>query len=147
MKSYFRTYLGRVAAILAMICALAIVARAAQTLLTAQTPLGPYPGTVSAGQLAFTFAAADNVNGNSFAYTGHEVLLIQNTDAAAQTVTISSVADQFGRTQDVTAYSIPASGFAVFNFRGGGTGWKQNDGTVHFTASTATIKFAVLSIQ
>lgn len=144
---YITSHFRRFAACAALLCFAAMAAYATQTALTPQSPLGPYPGTVSAGQLAFTFAASDNVNGNSFPCTGHEVLLVDNTDAASQTITISSVADQFGRTQDITAYSMAAGTFAVFNFRGGCTGWKQTDGTVHILTSAATVKVAVLTIQ
>lgn len=138
----------RAAAACVMILGLALVAYAtAPTSITAQTPLGPYPGAVSAGQLALTFTAADNVNGNSFALTGHEILIVDNTDVGAQTVTITSVADSRGRTQDVTAYSMAAGTFAAFSFRGGTEGWKQSDGTVHITASAAAVKFAIIYAQ
>lgn len=143
----FKWNVRRAAAFVVLLFGFAMCAYAAQTALTPQSPLGPYPGTVSAGQLALTFASSDNVNGNSFPCTGHEILLVDNTDAASQTVTISSVADQFGRTQDITAYSLAASTFAVFNFRGGCTGWKQTDGTVHVLTSAATVKLAVIQVQ
>ena len=147
MKKYLASHFRRAAAFFALLAFTAAAAWGAQTLLTAQTPTGPFPGTVSAGQLALTFSAADNVNGNAFALTGHEILIVDNTDAAAQTITITSVPDQYNRSQDVTAYSLPAGTFAAFSFRGATSGWKQTDGTVHFTASAATIKFAVIYAQ
>lgn len=110
------------------------------------TPKGPYiAGQPGAGTLGFVFTACDASNGNSFATSGTEILLVQNTDAsAAHTFTISSVADSFNRTGDVTAYSLPLSTFAVFNFRQGAPGFRQTDGTVHLTCSTAAISYAVI---
>jgi hypothetical protein len=115
-----------------------------QTNVALQTPLGPY-AQPSAGQLAITEQAADASNGNKFTLSGHEVLVMHNTDTVAQTVTISSVADNEGRTGDITTYSIAAGAIAVYSFRGGVGGWQQSDGSVHMLASAATIKFAVLT--
>lgn len=144
MKLKMKTF-RRLIAVLVLLSGISMAVYAAQTLITAQTPLGPYPGTVSAGQLALTFTAADAVNGNSFALTGHEILVMWNSSATVVgTVTISSVSDQYGRTQDITTYSLPISSFAAFNFRGGTGGWKQSDGTVHVLASVATVEFAVI---
>lgn len=113
-----------------------------QTLLTPITPLGPYPGPVSAGQLAVAFQAADAVNGNSWNFGSRDLLIIFNSDTVAQTVTISSVADTFGRSQDITTYSLAAGTFAAFYITSS-VGWKQSDNTVHLAASAATIKYGV----
>lgn len=117
------------------------------TSIASQTPKGPYPGTVGAGALALTFTAADTVNGNSFPMTGHEVLIIWNSDASPHTITLTSVVDNRGRTNDVTAYSVAATSYASFNFRSGTEGWLQtSDNSVHFSASDATVKFAVIYV-
>lgn len=118
------------------------------TAISTQIPKGPYPaGAVGSGSLAITFTAADVANGNDFTLTGHEVLLIWNSDAAApHTVTLTSVTDQRGRSGDVTAYSVPLSSFAAFSFRAGSEGWQQSDGTLHLSASDASVKFAILYI-
>lgn len=113
-----------------------------------QTPLGPYPGTVGSGALNFTLAAADPSNGNSFALTGREVLLVFNSDvAAAHTVTFTSAPDPQGRTSDITSYSVASGAYAIFSYRGGVNGWRQSDGTAHLMASSASIEFAPLYIQ
>lgn len=117
-----------------------------QTALTVQPVVGPYPALpVAALALAVAFAAGDNANGNSFPVTGKEVILVQNSDSVAQTVTLSSVADALNRTGDITAYSIPAGAFAAFT-PSQITGWKQTDGTMHLACSAATIKFAILRL-
>jgi len=122
------------------------VAWAVQTPLTVVTPIGPYiTGQPAASSLNFAPAACDASNGNSFPISGREILIVQNSGMSAYTFTISSVADALGRTNDVTTYSLASSDFAAFSFRGGVTGWKQSDGTVHLACSNAAILFAVLT--
>ena len=125
---------------------LAVSAWAARTAITPQTPKGPFPGTVNAGDLSFVFTAADISNLNQFAAAGNEVLLVQNSDAASQTITLTSKPDAFGRSADITTYSLAAGTFAAFNFRNANNGWIQSDGNIYFQASTVTVKFAVLRI-
>ena len=125
---------------------LALSAWAVRTSVTPITPKGPYPGTVNAGDLALTFTAADTTNLNSFTATGTEVLIIQNSDAASQTITLTTKPDSFGRSADISTYSMAAGTFAVFNFRNANTGWVQSDGNIYFQASTTTVKFAVIRV-
>ena len=114
------------------------------TALTPVTPFGPY-GAVVANALDLTWTPADATNGNSFPLTGSEILLIWNTDSAAHTFSITSVADNFGRTGDVTTYSVGAGVISSYSFRAGANGWIQSDGTVHLpAASSALLKFCVL---
>jgi len=116
----------------------------ARVTISPQILKGPYPGPVSAGDLHFTFTAADVANKNQFKSTGREVLVIKNSHGAnPYTVTITSVQDSFHRTGDITTYSLAAGEHAVFNFRDT-AGWMQADGYVYFEASNAAILFAVL---
>jgi len=133
--------------LLALVCILALAAFAARTAVTPVTVKGPYPGTVNAGDLAFTFTAADIVNQNSFAAAGNEVLIVQNTDVGSQTITLTTRPDNFGRSSDISTYSLGASTFAAFNFHNANNGWVQADGNVYFQASSANVKFAVLRIN
>jgi hypothetical protein len=136
----------QIAALLTMVLLATTLVWAVQTSLTPITPLGPYlVGAPTATSLDFAFTACDTGNGNKFAMTGRDVLLIQNSGASPYTVTISSVADQYGRTQDITAYSVGAGLFSAFNFRNGTTGFRQTDGTVHLACSNAAIMFAVIT--
>jgi hypothetical protein len=99
---------------------------------------------VTAGQLAITFTACDNVNGNSFVATGREVLLVENTAGSSGTFTVSSVPDALGRSDtSLTAYSVAASAFAAVQMKYL-TGWQQSGGSVNLSCSAATMKFAVL---
>jgi hypothetical protein len=131
---------------LSLVVLLTAAAFAARTTVTPVVPKGPYPGTVNAGDLAFTFAAADTVNLNQFAASGTEVLIVQNTDVASQTITFTSRPDAYGRSADVGPYTLATGTFAVFNFRNANQGWVQADGNVYFQASTATVKFVVLRV-
>jgi len=118
----------------------------ARTALTVSTPKGPYDA-VSANGLDFSFAAADEVNGNSFVCSGRELILMHNDHATdAATVTIASAPDPYGRTKDIATYSLAAGEFATF-WIGRTTGWRQSDGKVNLdVAGTGTIKFAILRI-
>lgn len=118
----------------------------AATALPIVSPLGPYPALpVAATGADFVFTAADAVNGNSFASTGRELLLVNNSGASPYTVTVASVADGLKRSGDITAYSVAAGLFSMFG-PFSQPGWQQTDGTVHVTASNAAIKFAVVRL-
>lgn len=116
-----------------------------RTALTVQTLVGPYPASVAAEDLDITFAAADVANMNEFAFTGREIILVENTDAGAQTITFTSIADSFGREEDIAAYSLAAGEFAGF-WAGALGGWAQAGNLFFLEASAATVKFAILRI-
>jgi hypothetical protein len=118
----------------------------ARTALTKVTPQGPYiQGQPAANSLDFTFSASDSANGNSFPASGKELLLVQNTDAGAQSFTVRSVPDALGRSQDVTTYTMQTGEFAVFKLDQQ-VGWVQADGNVYLDSSNNNIKFAVVRL-
>lgn len=118
-----------------------------KTALTPISILGPYPVLpVSASALDLTMTAADVSNGNNFVSTGKEILIVQNTDTGAHTITLGSAPDSLGRSGDITAYSIAAGKISAFNFTGLNGGWKQSDGTISVNANDVSIKFAVLRL-
>ncbi|MBW2084435.1 MAG: hypothetical protein JRI54_00165 [Deltaproteobacteria bacterium] len=101
------------------------------------------PGYYASTGAALTLAAADVTNKNEFVSTGKELVVAQNTGASSGTVTINSTADPYGRTEDITDYSIDAGGIAIFGpFPT--LGWQQSDGKIYLEASTADIKFGVI---
>lgn len=53
------------------------------------------------GSGAISFAAADAVNGMLFPNDGKTVLLVKNGGASAITLTVVSVADEYGRSGDI----------------------------------------------
>lgn len=88
------------------------------------------------------WVAADASNGNQFAHTGRETLLVWNSGAGARTFTPTSVAVN-GRQdpKNGVAQSIGAGLLRVYNFRG--EGWKQSDGYVYIDAEHAEVKYIV----
>jgi hypothetical protein len=144
MKSKFKMYSLVILTVLLLCVG---VAFATITSLPVVTPVGPYiSGQPTANSLNFVFTACDSSNGNSFPLSGKETLLVFNSDSMAHTFTITSVADRFNRSQDVTAYSVGAGLYSSFSFRGDPSGWLQpSDSKVHLLCSDATIKFAVLT--
>ena len=116
-----------------------------RTAITVVTPKGPYPGTVAANDLDLTQTAADVANKNSAVFSGNRMLLIaENDNVAAKTVTLTSVADARNRTGDVTSYSIGASEIAAFVLER--EGWCQSDGAFYCEAEHADVKFTVLAL-
>lgn len=124
-----------------LIIVASVAAFATATALTTQV-LVQNNAQVTAGALAITVAACDNTNGNSFTFTGREVLLLQNTDSSAHTVTLTPVVDQFGGTNSTfTAYSIPATSFAAVQMKFSNF---ATAGVVSMTCNSNLIKIAVL---
>ncbi len=80
---------------------------AGRTALTPKALKTPY-SDVSANDLDFAFAAADQANGNAFPFSGWEVILLQNSGASPATVTLASALDTYGRTKDIRTYTWQA---------------------------------------
>ncbi len=104
------------------------------------------PGHYAQVGAALTMAAADVPNKNQFLAKGSDLVIAHNIHATlAQTVTINSANDPYGRKGDITAHSIPALGYAVFGPHVP-LGWKNPDGYVYLEASTADVKFGVVEL-
>jgi len=119
----------------------------ARLAITVQNILPGYPTTLpltaNSADFVWTTAGAAFADGASFPLTGKEILLIRNDNAGAQTVTITSVADKYGRSGDITAYSVGISEYAIMPIFPT-AGWEQTTGLLHFAASAADVFFAVL---
>lgn len=102
------------------------------------------PSAYSVVPASVTFVTSDNVNGTSFAHTGSEILIVNNTDAASQTVTVKSVADLTGRLGDTTKLMNPGS-FYVFQLFPV-QGWRQTNGTILINTTSANVKLAVIRL-
>lgn len=102
---------------------------------------------VSGTEATFAFAAGSAANGNQVPCTGHELLLVINTDSVAHTVTITGVKDPFGRSGSITTYSVPAfttaNKLAVFGpFPS--EGFAQPDGKLYIDVSDVKVLLLVL---
>lgn len=104
------------------------------------------PGPYDYLGVLVVFEAADTVDKNKIVLTGKEVILAKNVGASPATVTVTSVADPYGRTKDISAVSVAAGVVKAFGPFTNRQGWLQTDGSLYFEASAADIEFAVLVI-
>lgn len=118
----------------------------ARTDLTANvhTLLGPYPTLpLTANSADVTLTAGDVANGNAFTLAKGDVLLAYNSGLSAYTVTITSEPDPYGRSGDITTYSIGAGELAAFGeFEL--EGWRQADLKLYVNVSNASVLLGVL---
>jgi hypothetical protein len=103
------------------------------------------PLNVAANAADITFQAGDNTNGNETPCTGKDLLLVNNTDAAAQTVTIDAAPDDVGRDGSISAYSVGAGELAIFGPFPTAS-YRQTDGMLHIDVSAATVELAIIRI-
>lgn len=117
----------------------------ARTDLPKTTALGPYGDYSVANSADLTMTAGDVANKNQFAATGNDVVVAHNTGGSAYTLTVTSSPDPYGRTKDISTYSIGAGEYAVF-----GPlelpGWVQPDGKIYLEVSNAAIKLGVVKL-
>ena len=59
---------------------------------------------IDADAADLSLEAADTVNKNSIVCTGQELVVVWNSGATTHTVTFTGVADQYGRTGNITSY-------------------------------------------
>lgn len=121
----------------------------ARTALTALAVLGTFPTLQpTAGTMTPTMTGnATAADGVSFPLTGgRQVLIVDNTNAGGQTFTVESVADEKGRTGDITTYALAAGAIGVFYVEGPAKGWRQADGTLYVKGSHADVKFGMINL-
>lgn len=116
------------------------------TVITVQTIKGPFEAIVANGA-DYTMAAGTVTDGDTFVCTGREILLCRNINVAAKTITITSIADETNRTEDIATYSIGAGEYAVFGVGlTNAKGWKSTAGTIRITVEHADVLVAVLRL-
>jgi hypothetical protein len=101
-------------------------------------PIGAQPNALA---LDYLFTAMDNVNGNCIVMNGPLLLLF--TDSGSNTMTITSVPDYLGRTNDVTAYAVGSGLFSAIYVPV--IGYRQTNGYLYLTASNAAVKVAAFA--
>lgn len=108
-------------------------------------PKGVFPITLPppALSLDFVFTAADAANFDQFSLTGRELLVVKSTGAL--TITLESVADEYGRLGDITTYAVGTGLFSCFWY-GAKKGWEQGSSKAYLKGSTSGIGFAVIRI-
>jgi hypothetical protein len=99
-----------------------------------------------AGDDSITFTAGDAANDHSFTNTGREILLMKCTDGTQKTATVISVADEHGRTGDLTI-TCPATTGLSNKGPFVPARWSQSTGLVHVDLTDATgVSFAVIRL-
>jgi hypothetical protein len=120
----------------------------AYTAVAQQAVAGPNLAESATAKLTtVTFTAIDATNGNEVIMsTGRTLLIVQNTDASAGTVTITSSPDPYGRTATITAFSVAAGAFAARIFEP--VGWEATAGgrNLVIAGSAATMKFLAIPL-
>ena len=115
--------------------------------LTKYIPLGSYPSLPISADAADVPWEAESTPGDGFAIASNArqtLLLLDNTDAGAQTVTVTSVAKD-GRTGDITAYSIGIGEQALLG-PFDAAGWNQSTNSVHIDVSATTVKACAVEL-
>lgn len=93
---------------------------------------------------AVSWQPADVANGNAFRVTGREVLLVYNSGDTAANLTIASIQDPYRRERDISE-SIPANAYYLygpFSLEA----WRQSDGNVYVNATSANVRFLLISL-
>ena len=113
----------------------------ARATLTKSIALGSntYAGVV------LTMTAADASEGNQFVAAGKDLLVIHNTSESNYTFTVTSSADERGRTKDITTEAINAGVHKIVGPLEL-TGWVQPDGKIYVAASNAAVKFGIVAL-
>jgi hypothetical protein len=103
---------------------------------------------VQAGDLTLASTAMDATNGNSYPFTAREILIIQNSDSAAHTFSITNCVDNYGSTNStLTNYSVAATGSVgsqVIIEMTLSNGWTCSGNTINLTTSSALLKISVV---
>lgn len=113
--------------------------------LTKTTALGSYGDYTVANSADLTVAAANVADKNQFVASGGDLVIVHNTGAGAHTFTVTSTADPYGRTKDISAYSIGAGEIAVFGPLEL-TGWVQTDGKVYCEGDHAELYIGIVKL-
>lgn len=135
-RKFVTTALGALL-VLALIAGIALADRQTQTVVSA-------PGSYASSGTKVTMTAADTSNYDQFLSTGKELVIAHNTDSGAHTVTITSVADEYGRTGNISQ-SVAANSIYTFGpFKE--HGWEQTGGYIYLQADSTTIEFGVIKV-
>lgn len=112
-----------------------------RTALTKTTASGAYP---TAG-VTVTWNDADSGNGNDFAMTGRDLVLVRNGHASTnKTYTVTSAADGQGRSKNITAESLAAGAVVCLGPFRNKSGWSQTGNKFYIDGEDTNIKIAVI---
>jgi len=92
--------------------------------------------------VTLTMTAADVANGQKFALTGRELLILHNSGASTRTYTVTSVADPYGRLGHITTQNILAGAYMAIGPLDV-QAWRQTDGQLYISVSNAEVLLGV----
>ncbi len=118
----------------------------AETALAQQEVNGPYVRETATQFTVLTMTESDPTNKNVIVMSsGRTLLIVQNTDAVnTEWVTVEGSDDAYGRTQNVTQQSIPASGWVAMFFEP--HGWEKSLGGRDLVVDTESTDAKLLAI-
>lgn len=103
------------------------------------------PGFYSTTGAALTKTAVDTVNDNHVDAVTDLLLIVWNSNAGAQTITITSQADTLtGRSGDVSAQSIAADEIRMFRLTK--NGWGDSNDEIQILGSHADVKIMAVNL-
>lgn len=107
---------------------------------------GPYPVSVSADDLDFTWTAATGSSQIDTVTASEDILLLfKYTGAATGTVTIDSQLDEYNRENDIENYVLGSDEHHCFLYSNR-EGWENATGQFQIKASTSAIHWAALQL-
>lgn len=93
------------------------------------------------------FVASDSGGGDLIPLTGREIVLVNNTDVGAQTITVTSQpAASTQRLGDITAASVPAGAIRAFQLFPT-NGWVNSNGQLEVQTSNNLLQIAILRLR
>ena len=120
----------------------------AYTAITEQEVLGAYVSEAATQMTTLTWTAGDATNLNTIVMTTRRMLLLVRnvSGGAAGTVTVTSSDDPYGRTADITTFSVADTAFAGRIFEA--PGWEQTLGgrNLLLTPSATTMEFLAIPL-
>ena len=112
----------------------------ATVLLTSTKALGSYEDIFT----VLTMNVPDIANGNHFVATGNDLVIMHNENIADKWVTITSVANKWGRSGTITALDILATSYAIFGPMVV-AGWAE-DGIITITAEAVDTLIGIVNL-
>lgn len=92
-----------------------------------------------------TMNASDASNGNDFVASRDQIIIARNTNAGAQTITITPQAvERYGTLRGVSAVSLAAGEIRLFRLAD--IGWKDANGKINLTTSHADVLLGIVDL-
>lgn len=115
------------------------------TAITVQILKGPFDA-ISANGADITFAACTITDGDDWVCNGRDILVLKN-GSGTNTVTIVSVDNDKGRSENITDYSLSATEVAMLGVGlTNNKGWQGSGKKIRITASSANVTVAVVRL-